>query len=411
MPLPDNMALFGASGCGCHQQLFASQSGGGGFDWDPMGVTFAHDYTTDRRFDGTTVTDDFSVDLGGGFDPAEVSALGMAVFDTNGNHPEAIGDLLTNLQTLDYTVVIFWRQAELFDSGNQPLMIFNDAGDSLTTMITLDDGDAYASDAFGDFNMVGAARPFADNVLAVSFNNDGLLASLNGETAVLSGPAPDVGDAAKAFIGHDNSNTELEGWVKALIFYPATTTAATLEAYSANTPPENTVAPVITGDLSDGGTMTVTNGTWSGSPSSYEYQWYSGQVNGSGLLAGETANTLEVEAGYVGSDLFCVVYAVNSSGIRGIPVEAILPVNTVEPVASGTPEVGELLTVTNGTWNNNPTSYTYKWINDTDYIPGATASTYTVQASDIGLSVNCEVTAINNVGPAVAFSNFLGPVT
>ena len=37
------------------------------------------------------------------------------------------------------------------------------------------------------------------------------------------------------------------------------------------------------------------------------------------------------------------------------------PVNTVAPVISGTTTLGSVLTTTNGTWTNSPTSYTYQW--------------------------------------------------
>lgn len=52
--------------------------------------------------------------------------------------------------------------------------------------------------------------------------------------------------------------------------------AAYLGAVQAWTPPalpENTVAPVLGGSVSVGGTGTVTNGTWTQSPTSYRYQW------------------------------------------------------------------------------------------------------------------------------------------
>lgn len=37
------------------------------------------------------------------------------------------------------------------------------------------------------------------------------------------------------------------------------------------------------------------------------------------------------------------------------------PVNTVAPVVSGTALTGQTLSVTNGTWVNTPTSYSYQW--------------------------------------------------
>ena len=41
--------------------------------------------------------------------------------------------------------------------------------------------------------------------------------------------------------------------------------------------------------------------------------------------------------------------------------ELLKPSNTVAPVISGTLNVGETLTTTNGTWDNSPTAYSYQW--------------------------------------------------
>ena len=40
---------------------------------------------------------------------------------------------------------------------------------------------------------------------------------------------------------------------------------------------------------------------------------------------------------------------------------AAAPANTTPPNVSGTAKVGSTLTVSNGTWSNSPTSYTYQW--------------------------------------------------
>ena len=43
--------------------------------------------------------------------------------------------------------------------------------------------------------------------------------------------------------------------------------------YTTPVPPTNSVAPVISGTTLTGSTLSTTNGTWTGSPSSYTYQW------------------------------------------------------------------------------------------------------------------------------------------
>lgn len=94
------------------------------------------------------------------------------------------------------------------------------------------------------------------------------------------------------------------------------------------------------------------------------------------------------------------------------------PVNTVAPVASGTPDEGQTLSCTDGTWTGSPApTYTYQWqYNDGSWnnIVGATASTWTVDLSgavDAGDTIRCVVTATNGSGAVAANSNSLGPVT
>ena len=83
-----------------------------------------------------------------------------------------------------------------------------------------------------------------------------------------------------------------------------------------------------------------------------------------------------------------------------------LPVNTVAPVASGTNEVGETLSCTDGTWTGYPApSFTYQWRSDTVDISGATSSTYVLQSAEAETDVDCVVTATNYTGSASADSN------
>jgi len=80
------------------------------------------------------------------------------------------------------------------------------------------------------------------------------------------------------------------------------------------------------------------------------------------------------------------------------------PVNTVEPVVSGTTTLGSVLTTTNGTWTNSPTSFTYKWYRGANIISGATSSTYTLVYADSSASIQSEVTAINAGGSTAEVS-------
>lgn len=83
----------------------------------------------------------------------------------------------------------------------------------------------------------------------------------------------------------------------------------------------------------------------------------------------------------------------------------LAPFSTAAPAVTGIPQVGETLTTTTGTWDNNPTSYTYQWQRDGSNIASATATTYVLQAADSGTQVRCSVTATNGFGSTVAQSN------
>lgn len=83
------------------------------------------------------------------------------------------------------------------------------------------------------------------------------------------------------------------------------------------------------------------------------------------------------------------------------------PTNTAPPTISGTTQQGQQLTADPGTWTGSPT-YSYQWRDCTSTgctnIPGATGSTYTLQASDVGDTVDVIVTGTNAAGSASAMS-------
>lgn len=95
---------------------------------------------------------------------------------------------------------------------------------------------------------------------------------------------------------------------------------------------------------------------------------------------------------------------VNPNWPAGISIPAFgsdpVPVNTVQPVITGIAASGQVLSCSNGSWSNTPTSYTYQWIRDgRNYIPANSTSTnYTLVTGDIGKKISCRVTAYNGRG-------------
>lgn len=81
-----------------------------------------------------------------------------------------------------------------------------------------------------------------------------------------------------------------------------------------------------------------------------------------------------------------------------------VPVNTVAPAITGTAQVGQTLTTTNGTWVGSPT-FARQWTANGANISAATATTYQPVIGDIGKVIRCVVTATNAYGVKTATSN------
>lgn len=94
------------------------------------------------------------------------------------------------------------------------------------------------------------------------------------------------------------------------------------------------------------------------------------------------------------------------------------PINTAAPSLSGTQTEGQILSCTSGTWgldapfsggSNGTITYSYQWTRSNDgsgsgeaNIGGATSSTYTLQAGDVGKYIRCFVRGTNDGGADTA---------
>jgi Ig domain of plant-specific actin-binding protein len=90
--------------------------------------------------------------------------------------------------------------------------------------------------------------------------------------------------------------------------------------------------------------------------------------------------------------------------------DGLVPVNTLPPTISGTPQVGQSLTASPGTWSNKPTSFAYVWqrcdqagANCVD-IAGATGQGFTPTPAEAGSTLRVVVTATNPLGSKRAVS-------
>jgi Carboxypeptidase regulatory-like domain len=171
--------------------------------------------------------------------------------------------------------------------------------------------------------------------------------------------------------------------------------------------PVNTTPPSLTGTPALGETLSCSQGIWENSPTSYAYAW---KRDGS-PISGQSASSYTVQGADAGHGITCEVTATNSTGPGTATSNALQvppkPVSTASPVLSGTPTIGQTVSCSQGTWENSPTSYEYAWRRDASVISGQVASTYTVQSTDAGHDISCEVTAANGGGSATATSNTL----
>jgi hypothetical protein len=192
---------------------------------------------------------------------------------------------------------------------------------------------------------------------------------------------------------------------------------------AAEAAPVNTAPPTISGTPTVGQTLTAANGTWSNTPTSYDYQWL--RCNATGGSCVNVANGTQKTYTLVGADanhtMRVKVTATNADGSSSAQSDQTDPVapasagavprNTDRPEISGTPEVGETLTADEGSWTGNPTSYSFQWQRcDADNIvaclnvAGATSKSYALHTGDLGYRLRVRVTAHNARGATTASS-------
>jgi hypothetical protein len=200
--------------------------------------------------------------------------------------------------------------------------------------------------------------------------------------------------------------------------------------------PVNTIAPEVLvetngnqntaplGSAPQAGQVLVRGqGAWTGSSplSLSAVKWYRCNADGSGCAQVGSSWKYTVQSADGGYALKLTVAFTDPNGtssasapltapVGGAPPPAPAPVNTALPAISGTPEDGQVLTASIGTWSNSPTAYAYQWRRcdsagaNCAALAGATAQTYPVGSADVGSTLQVAVTASNSSGSATATS-------
>ncbi|WP_158580682.1 carboxypeptidase-like regulatory domain-containing protein [Cellulomonas rhizosphaerae] len=156
--------------------------------------------------------------------------------------------------------------------------------------------------------------------------------------------------------------------------------------------PLTAVTPTVSGTLAVGKTLTATPGAWGPAPVTLGYQWYRSGTAISGataaaykLVEADRAKTLTVKV--TGSKAGYVTASRTSAATTAVQGVLTAPMPTI----SGTTAVGRTLTLSTGTWGPAPVALSYRWYRSGVAISGATATTYTLTASDRGKTITVHV--------------------
>ena len=173
----------------------------------------------------------------------------------------------------------------------------------------------------------------------------------------------------------------------------------------------------VNGALVSTGPTATLNGNTGGTPlrfgafSTGPGQYWPGKLDDASFYSGALTGA-QLANHYQAS----VTAAAAATSAASAQVGAAAPVNTALPVVSGTAQVGQVLSVSNGSWSNSPTSFAYQWQSAAASsgpfgdVAGATGASYTAASADNGRYLRAVVTAANAGGQASAQSAPVGPV-
>jgi hypothetical protein len=189
--------------------------------------------------------------------------------------------------------------------------------------------------------------------------------------------------------------------------------------------PVNQTPPDFAGYLVEGEVLSAIPGTWSNSPTSYAYQWYSCDPAGTSCpdIADATSSAYILGSTDVGRYVGVEVVASNAGGPSEPsasdafgPIALAPPFNLDPPAVAGIFRVGETVTAQPGVWSGRPTRFDYQWYScdaanaACNPIAGATATAYTIVAGDLGRRLGVGVVAANAGGASEEAGSLVSPV-
>jgi hypothetical protein len=182
--------------------------------------------------------------------------------------------------------------------------------------------------------------------------------------------------------------------------------------------PSATAAPVLIGTAREGSRLAASTGKWSGSPTSFSFQWER-CTPACTPIAGATGPTYALGSADIGETIKVSVTGTNADGsaaalsaasatIAAAPAGA--PKSSGAPAISGQAKQGATLSATGGGWTGTGNTYTYRWLRcDTSgsgcaEVAAGPTSTYTLTKADLGSTMRANVVAANASGSNSAVS-------
>ncbi|NYJ02925.1 hypothetical protein HNR19_003623 [Nocardioides thalensis] len=141
------------------------------------------------------------------------------------------------------------------------------------------------------------------------------------------------------------------------------------------TPMTNTGVPTISGDPRVGNVLTASGGTWSPAPDTVSYQWFAEGAPGTPLGSGATYTPTAADRTkslYVVATPAKPGHVGPSARSTSVTIDFGQFASDLRPSISGTPKVGQTLTVVPGTWTQVPSAVTYAWTVDGDNVGSGT---------------------------------------
>ena len=193
--------------------------------------------------------------------------------------------------TSGYAIISNGASAPTWQAISSGLTVTDDTSTNATRYLT------FTSATSGTITGINTAST------ELKYNPSTGLLDLSGATSAIrvqnGTTAQRPGTPGNGMIRYNSTNNLLEAYINGV-----------WGAITVTYPPVNSVAPVISGTLSVGSTLTTTNGTWSNSPTSYAYQWYAG----ASLITGATSSTFVLTTSENGAYITCQVTASNAAG-------------------------------------------------------------------------------------------------